>query len=187
MVVRLAHLNLKHMLEWLPGVNRKQISKVVGMLEWIGFFFLKIYSILCRYRHIYTSNGLTLHDIAISLANGQSITTGVSDDMCAKCGEGGDLIFCESCPQAFHLGRFLVLSIIKFFSVDGLMLWFCIYFSCFLAELVLFHCSLGIFSIYNFLYTLGLLKLFIVLKAFSPYSLFGIGTLSPPNPYFSFY
>ncbi|KAK8315619.1 hypothetical protein V6Z12_D01G254800 [Gossypium hirsutum] len=54
------------------------------------------------YRHIYTSNGLTLHDIALSLANGQCVTTGSSDDTCAVCGNAGDLLLRCECSQAFH-------------------------------------------------------------------------------------
>ncbi|PPD76628.1 hypothetical protein GOBAR_DD26439 [Gossypium barbadense] len=54
------------------------------------------------YRHVRTSNGLTLHDIALSLSNGQRITTDIGGDMCSICGDSGDLLFCHECCQAFH-------------------------------------------------------------------------------------
>ncbi|XP_018486252.1 uncharacterized protein LOC108856853 isoform X1 [Raphanus sativus] len=54
------------------------------------------------YHHICISSGLSLHDIALSLADGHVITSGESDDMCCICCVGGDLLLCAGCPQAFH-------------------------------------------------------------------------------------
>ncbi|KAK9123526.1 hypothetical protein Sjap_013128 [Stephania japonica] len=56
------------------------------------------------YRHIYTSDGVSLHDLSISLASGRNLTGGNRNDTCTVCDDGGDIIFCSRCPRAFHAG-----------------------------------------------------------------------------------
>ncbi|XP_068637073.1 uncharacterized protein [Aristolochia californica] len=57
------------------------------------------------YRHIYTSDGLTLHDLSISLSKElATVNCNDSDDKCTKCGDGGELLLCDGrCGRAFHM------------------------------------------------------------------------------------
>ncbi|XP_041991516.1 uncharacterized protein LOC121742447 [Salvia splendens] len=54
------------------------------------------------YMSIYTSNGVSLHQLSLELSRSRKSSTEESDDLCSICEDGGNLLCCENCPRAFH-------------------------------------------------------------------------------------
>ncbi|XP_058076838.1 uncharacterized protein LOC131225332 isoform X2 [Magnolia sinica] len=54
------------------------------------------------YLHIYTSNGVSLHELSVSLSKVQKLSASDNDDLCTICADFGDLLLCDGCPRAFH-------------------------------------------------------------------------------------
>ncbi|XP_042419992.1 uncharacterized protein LOC122008345 isoform X1 [Zingiber officinale] len=54
------------------------------------------------YRNIYTSDGITLHDLSSALFNDQNLIASSNKLLCATCRTGGNLVCCDGCTKYFH-------------------------------------------------------------------------------------
>ncbi|MBA0732466.1 hypothetical protein Gogos_016556 [Gossypium gossypioides] len=67
------------------------------------------------FQNIYTSNGVSLHELSISLSKNRKFSTYENDDLCSICLDGGNLLCCDTCPRAFHIGQISTMPVALMF------------------------------------------------------------------------
>lgn len=57
-----------------------------------------------RFHQIYTTNGVSLHELSVALTMDQKFSVRENDDLCSICKDGGELLCCDTCPRSYHIG-----------------------------------------------------------------------------------
>ncbi|KAL0771470.1 hypothetical protein Bca101_036621 [Brassica carinata] len=61
------------------------------------------------FQHIYTTNGVSLHELSVALSMDQKFSIRENDDICRIFQDGGELLCCDTCPRSYHIGVLLVI------------------------------------------------------------------------------
>lgn len=86
----------------------RDLSSFLNCFMLVAIDFNESAMFLGSYAYIYTSNGVSLHELAISLSKDRKYSAKDNDDLCVVCWDGGNLLLCDGCPRAFHKGQIYI-------------------------------------------------------------------------------
>lgn len=85
--------------------RKSLLFPVFSLCEQLLFRLPLLYYVSTRYDNIFTSNGVSLHELSMKISKDMELSERETDDLCRECGQGGDIFPCKMCPRSFHPGR----------------------------------------------------------------------------------